>query len=123
MIKIGDIFKLRFSESGTVACIDIDEPIWARAGETRNVLFRYRAGIPQSTKFYIWWFFIEEDAEDLQNRLDPNVYDLPITDIDPPTPGPDTGDWQSGVVTVTVPQSYSEGFILFGAMVIDQPSA
>ena len=122
MTRIGDIFKLGFSETGNLACIDIDEPIYARPGEVRKVLFRYQAGIPHSTAFDIWWFFTLENADALQNRLDPAEHPvLPITTIDPPVPAPATGDWQSGVVTITMPESYPKGFILFGTMIIDQP--
>lgn len=124
MAKVGDIFKLSFGDAGILACIDIDEPIVAKRGIPKDVLFRYRAGVPHSTAFDIWWFFTAENAEALENRLDPAVHiHLPTTEIDPPVPQLDTGDWQGGVVTLTVPEHYADDFILYGAMIIYQPDA
>ena len=101
------------------ACIDIEEPLTLRAGETRDVTFRYRAGVPRSTGFDLQWFATEADAEQLRNPLDSSLVVLPLTSITPSAPVADSGTLQVGIATIRAPQEM--GAIYNGAIIIHQP--
>lgn len=103
------------------AMIDIQESFVFRPGEKRTVWFRYRAGVPQSTAFMVEWFRSENDSKSLLNPLSEIRYVLPSLRITPETPEPDTGYWQFGEVFVEVSDTYEDGRMLFGALIIDQP--
>lgn len=101
-----------------LAKMDIDEPITMRRGETKDVEFRYRSGVPRSTAFGLTWHASELDAEAGLYALQDEP--LPSIVITPLYPREDTGALQLGTVTLEAPNNMRFG-IVWGNMSIYQP--
>lgn len=103
----------------TPACIDIEEPLSIRPGESKVVSFRYQSGDPPATAYSITWHASEAEADALVNQLQDEP--LPSFEINPPYPRHDLSPtaWQIGTVRLVAP-SNMRATMLWGAMTIYQ---
>ena len=101
------------------AYIDIIEPLTIGSGQSQNVAFRYITGEPAATAFGMQWWASERDA---RNGLPPLIYpaEMPTQTFLPEVPQPNTGEFQDGIVAITVPEIHVAREDFFGRIVIYQ---
>ena len=85
------------------AFIDIAEPLTIGSGQSQNVAFRYITGEPAATAFGMQWWASERDARNGLPPLTQNE-ERPCQVFLPEVPQPNTGEFQDGIVAITVPQ-------------------
>ena len=85
------------------AFIDITEPLLIGSGRSQNVAFRYITGEPAATAFGMQWWASERDARNGLPPLTQNQ-ERPSQVFLPEVPQPNTGEFQDGIVAITVPE-------------------
>ena len=85
------------------AAIDIMEPLTIGSGRSQNVAFRYITGEPAATAFGMQRWASERDARNGLPPLTQNQ-ERPSQVFLPEVPQPNTGEFQDGIVAITVPE-------------------
>lgn len=101
------------------AYIDIIEPLTIGSGQSQNVAFRYITGEPAATAFGMQWWASERDARNGLPPLTQNQ-ERPSQVFLPEVPQPNTGEFQDGIVAITVPDIDIAEEDFFGRIIIYQ---
>ena len=101
------------------AFIDITEPLIIGSGQSRNVAFRYITGEPAATAFGMMWWASERDARNGLPPLTQNE-ERPTQVFLPEVPQPNTGEFQDGIVAITVPEIHVAEEDFYGQIIIYQ---